>query len=184
MTDTTADYVLSGTLSSTVTVTGKSITLDDTVVVSNDNRLNLKANGSSVIKIYECENVVIQNLTFDDTYSGYNGVEISLTQGGTTYPKNILVDGCEIGSTFSNNTINVYATADNATVAISNCHFQDKITLNFTDLIHAGEKVCPADPYSVCGVDDGIQVVYTYADKHGKWYAADNKEMYPIVTFA
>ncbi|MCD8208314.1 MAG: hypothetical protein LUD72_10290 [Bacteroidales bacterium] len=264
LTDATADYVLSGTLSSTVTVTGKSITLDDTVVVSNDNRLNLKANdvtingstisgeyiktnGNSVIKIDECENVVIQNLTFDDTYSGYNGVEISLTQGGTTYPKNILVDSCEIGGTFSNNAINVYATADNATVTISNCHFvdvsnclrisnttkatgvtfnvvnctvdqwehkedneayygfflgqdytsgsdeeakennlfgQDKITLNFTNLIHAGEKVCPSDPYSVCGVDDGTQVVYTYADKHGKWYGETDKEMYPVVTFA
>lgn len=264
LTDTSADYVLSGTLSSTATITGKSITLDDTVVVSDDNRLNLKANdvtingstisgeyvkanGNSVIKIDECENVVIQGLTFDDTYSGYNGVEISLTQGGTVYPKNILIDGCEIGGTFSNNALNVYATADNATVTVSNCHFvdvsnclrisnttkatgvtfnvvnctvdqwehkenneayygfflgqdytsssdeeavannlfgQDKITLNFTDLIHAGEKVCPSDPYSVCGVDDGTQVVYTYADKHGKWYAADNKEMYPIVTFA
>ena len=63
------------------------------------------------------ETVTIKDCDFSQT--GYNTVEIGL---GNTAPKNVLIENCRFGNT-SNNSILVFATADNATITIRNCSF-------------------------------------------------------------
>lgn len=63
------------------------------------------------------ETVTIKNCDFSQT--GYNCVEIGL---GNTAPKNVLIENCRFGN-LNNNSILVFATADNATITIRNCSF-------------------------------------------------------------
>ena len=63
------------------------------------------------------ETVTIKNCDFSQT--GYNCVEIGL---GNTAPKNVLIENCRFGNV-NNNSILVFATADNATITIRNCSF-------------------------------------------------------------
>lgn len=63
------------------------------------------------------ETVTIKNCDFSQT--GYNCVEIGL---GNTAPKNVLIENCNFGN-LNNNSILVFATADNATITIRNCSF-------------------------------------------------------------
>lgn len=63
------------------------------------------------------ETVTIKDCDFSQV--GYNCVEIGL---GNTAPKNVLIENCNFGNV-SNNSILVFATADNATITIRNCSF-------------------------------------------------------------
>lgn len=63
------------------------------------------------------ETVTIKNCDFSQT--GYNCVEVGL---GNTAPKNVLIENCNFGN-LNNNSILVFATADNATITIRNCSF-------------------------------------------------------------
>lgn len=63
------------------------------------------------------ETVTIKDCDFSQV--GYNSVEIGLNN---TAPKNVLIENCRFGNT-SNNSILVFATADNATITIRNCSF-------------------------------------------------------------
>lgn len=63
------------------------------------------------------ETVTIKDCDFSQV--GYNCVEIGL---GNTAPKNVLIENCRFGNV-SNNSILVFATADNATITIRNCSF-------------------------------------------------------------
>lgn len=55
----------------------------------------------------------------DIQQSGYNCIEIGLNN---TEPKNIIIDNIDFTGTLSNNTISVFANADDAVLTISNCH--------------------------------------------------------------
>ena len=63
------------------------------------------------------ETVTIKDCDFSQV--GYNSVEIGLNN---TAPKNVLIENCRFGNT-SNNSILIFATADNATITIRNCSF-------------------------------------------------------------
>ena len=63
------------------------------------------------------ETVTIKDCDFSQV--GYNCVEIGL---GNTAPKNVLIENCRFGNV-NNNSILVFATADNATITIRNCSF-------------------------------------------------------------
>ena len=65
------------------------------------------------------DEVVIRNC--DLQQAGYNSVEIGL---GNTAPKTVLIENCQFGN-LSNNAINVFATADNATVTVRDCTMGD-----------------------------------------------------------
>ena len=65
--------------------------------------------------------VVIKNSVFDQ--GGYNGIEIGLS-ADVEPPKNVLIEGCDFSGEYTNNAILVFATQDNASINISNCHFK------------------------------------------------------------
>ena len=52
---------------------------------------------------------------------GYNGIEIGL--GNTKLPGNVTIQNLEVTSNMSNNAILVFATKDDATITIKDCHF-------------------------------------------------------------
>lgn len=129
------DYVVSGEVAAKTTIEGKSVTLKDSSI--NSAVITLKASEDVDIKATNIEG------TFDKATMGnavgivksdgyvsikdctitpdkaYNGIEILGT------PKNVLIDNVKFEGKFDNNAISIYATADDAIVTISNCHFND-----------------------------------------------------------
>ena len=91
---------------------------DDVVLTGVVTSGNLAKNVSNAgWSINTSETVTIKDCDFSQT--GYNSVEIGLNN---TAPKNVLIENCRFGNT-SNNSILVFATADNATITIRNCSF-------------------------------------------------------------
>ncbi len=137
--DATADFVISGTITEAETskIVAKSLELNETKV-ENNVRLNIKATedvtiagsewagsfpkasgGNEVASINADGHVVIKDCVVD-AKDAYNGLGIGL-MGGVA--KSILIDNVDFKGAFSNNAINIYGTANNAVVTISNCHF-------------------------------------------------------------
>lgn len=52
---------------------------------------------------------------------GYNAIEVGLGAGKT--PKNVTVQNLDVNSTLTNNAVLVFATQDDATITIKDCHF-------------------------------------------------------------
>lgn len=91
---------------------------DDVVITGVVTSGNLAKNVSNAgWSINTSETVTIKDCDFSQT--GYNSVEIGL---GNTAPKNVLIENCRFGDT-SNNSILIFATANNATITIRNCSF-------------------------------------------------------------
>lgn len=62
-----------------------------------------------------------------------------------------------------------------------------KITVNFNNLVHAGVKINPADPASVCGTKNESQVVMVcqdaIADPEGDYCLSYDAAKFPVVSF-
>lgn len=62
-----------------------------------------------------------------------------------------------------------------------------KITVNFNNLVHAGVKINPADPASVCGTKNESQVVMVcqdaVADPEGDYCLSYDAAKFPVVSF-
>jgi hypothetical protein len=136
--DATADFVISGTITEAETskIVAKSLELNETKV-ENNVRLNIKAtedvtiagsewagsfpkaSGNEVASVNADGHVVIKDCVVD-AKDAYNGLGIGL-MGGVA--KSILIDNVDFKGAFSNNAINIYGTANNAVITISNCHF-------------------------------------------------------------
>ena len=52
---------------------------------------------------------------------GYNAIEIGLSAGKT--PKNVTIQNLDVNAALSNNAVLVFATQDDATITIKDCHF-------------------------------------------------------------
>lgn len=135
--DDTKDYNISGSASSTLNITGSSITINN-LEVSNDARLKLiakdvdskgmsisgsfpKTNGNTVVSVNNSDYVIFRDLVFNAT-EVYNGIEIGLNS--TNLPKNVIFDNCKFLGNFSNNAILIFGTQNNAVINISNCYFE------------------------------------------------------------
>lgn len=135
--DDTKDYNISGSVSSTLNITGSSITINN-LEVSNDARLKLiakdvdskgmsisgsfpKTNGNTVVSVNNSDYVIFRDLVFNAT-EVYNGIEIGLNS--TNLPKNVIFDNCKFLGNFSNNAILIFGTQNNAVINISNCYFE------------------------------------------------------------
>ena len=135
--DKSVDYKITGEVSQPLTISGNSISLDNTAV-SGGSILNLsslktissnnlkvsgdypKENGNSAINIKDSEQIIFKDLVFDATC--YNAIEIGLS--GEMLPKGILFENCQFLGDFSNNAILVFGTAPECTINIKNCYFQ------------------------------------------------------------
>lgn len=105
---------LKGTTAESATISLKAtgaITLNN---VSSSGNL-AKSVSNAAWSINTDDEVVIRNCDF--AQKGYNSVEIGLSNSA---PKSVLIENCQFGD-LSNNAINVFATADNATVTVRNC---------------------------------------------------------------
>lgn len=80
-----------------------------------------KATSNSIMTINGGSSVTINNMTFDDTVTGYNAIEIGLS--ATECPKYIDITNCNFNGTMDNNAILIFGTTDNAVVNIKNCYF-------------------------------------------------------------
>jgi hypothetical protein len=139
--DDTKDYIVSGTLAKSVTSTivGKSLILEDAELGSNS-RLTVTASdvdlknvtvsgsftkslGNTVISIKNAEYVTIKNMTFDDTYNGYNTIEIG--ESGDVLSKSVLIEGCNFYGRVASNAITIFGTQDSCVVNVNNCYFEN-----------------------------------------------------------
>jgi hypothetical protein len=125
-----------------VTLQGKSITVDGFTTTANDTKKasltikstkdvsieNLKVDGSfemntNQIDIQTGETIKITQTNIDA--SGYNGVMIG--QGDrTVLPKSVIIENVDFNMAegkLTNNTVNIFATAENAEIIIRNCNF-------------------------------------------------------------
>ena len=139
--DSAKDYVLNGNATSTLSVTGKSVTLSN-ANVSSDARVKInagdveikgtefsgefaKSTSNAVVSLNSAEYVSIKDVTFDATSSAYNAIEIGLNSAVSTLPKSVLIENCKFEGALSNNAILVFATQDNAVININNCAFEN-----------------------------------------------------------
>lgn len=72
-------------------------------------------------------------------------------------------------------------------VNANNLFGDGKITVNFNNLVHAGVKINPADPASVCGTKNESQVVMVcqdaVADPEGNYCLSYDAAKFPVVSF-
>lgn len=72
-------------------------------------------------------------------------------------------------------------------VNANNLFGDGKITVNFNNLVHAGVKINPADPASVCGTKNESQVVIVYQDvvagPEGDYCLSYDAAKFPVVSF-
>lgn len=72
-------------------------------------------------------------------------------------------------------------------VNANNLFGDGKITVNFNNLVHAGVKINPADPASVCGTKNESQVVMVYQDAvagpEGDYCLSYDAAKFPVVSF-
>lgn len=141
LTDSTQNYILSGNLTETSTISGKSVEIKD-ATVTDGARLNLnasegdvdiksttfsgdfpKSSGNSISNVNNSEYVTFKDVTFDSTVTGYNGVEIGLKS--STMPKSVTFDGCSFEGAFSNNAIIVFGVQEGGVININNCNFKN-----------------------------------------------------------
>lgn len=139
--DSSKDYILNGDATSTLTVTGKSVTVAD-ATVSSDARVKIvaddveikgtefsgefpKSTSNAVVSLNSAEYVTIKDTTFDSTSSAYNAIEIGLASTATTLPKSVLIENCKFEGGLSNNAILIFATQDNAVINLNNCTFEN-----------------------------------------------------------
>lgn len=135
--DTTKDYIVKGDLSEKSNIKAKSIVMDN-VSISNNARLSVDANdvvfnggnisgdfpkkdGNAAVVINNAEYITFKNMTINSN-NIYNAIEIGYGEKNVL-PKNVLFDNCKFEGKFSNNTILIFGTQDNATITLSNCTF-------------------------------------------------------------
>lgn len=80
-----------------------------------------KSTAHALVTINGGASLVINNMIYDETVTGYNALEIGLTS--TDAYTNIDISNCQFNGTMQNNAILIFGTADNAVVNIKNCHF-------------------------------------------------------------
>lgn len=115
-----------------VTIDGGAVANDARIVVSAQTDVEMKnttfsgefkkATSNAVIVANEAEYVSMKNVSSDETFKCYNGVEIGLS--GMNLPKSVLIDSCKFDGKFDNNAISIHGTADNAVININNCSFE------------------------------------------------------------
>ena len=120
-------------------ITAKSVILNDSTLTNNA-RMQIKAENvnidnlqvtgdfpkstsNSVININDTENIIFKDMTFNSS-DVYNGIEIGLSSDNSKLPKNIIFDNCRFEGSFSNNTILIFGTQNNATITLNNCYFE------------------------------------------------------------
>ena len=124
---------------------------------SNNAILVFGTQDNAVITLSNCYFEKISNALRLSNKSNAKGVVVNIN--------NCTVDQWETRAPWQGFLICEDCTSKSEEEANTNNLFGDgKIIVNFNNLIHAGEKVNPTDPASVCGTKNDDQVVFVYRD--------------------
>ena len=155
------------------------------------------------------KNIIFENCKFTGTFSN-NAILIFATQDNAiitlsncqfdkvsnvlrlsnrTNAKNVTVNivNCSVGQWDTNQYAGFLIcqdyTSSTSDVETNNLFGDNKINVNFINLMHKGSKVLPTNISSVCGTGDANQVVYVYTDAKNAItpYSADK---YPVIKFS
>lgn len=190
--DDTKDYNVSGSVSSTLNITGSSITINN-LEVSNDARLKLvakdvdskgmsisgsfpKTNGNTVVSVNDSDYVIFRDLVFNAA-EVYNGIEIGLSS--TNLPKNVIFDNCKFLGNFSNNAILIFGTQNNAVINISNCYFEHvsnciRLSNKYNSTCTVNITNCKCDHWDTDPLWSGMLICQDYTSGSAENEAANN----------
>lgn len=80
-----------------------------------------KSTSNAIASVNGGTTLVINNMTYDETVSGYNALEIGLSSDDKY--KKIDITNCNFNGNLSNNAILIFGTDNDAVINIKNCHF-------------------------------------------------------------
>lgn len=139
---------------------------------------------NNAILIFGTQNnatITLNNCYFEKVSNALRLSNKSNASGVTVNIINCTVDEWDSNTLWSGFLICEDYTSDASSVDSNNLFGNGKITVNFMNLTHKGEKVIYSNASKCCGTKDENQVVYVYADNVG--FVNYSEDKYPIVTF-
>ena len=182
--DPAKDYIISGDVAKTASITAKSLELKDVdvslptgaaltngnaVLVNASDEVEIKGGNFEMNQQENCNCVKVQNaetlIIRDATFTGATYNTIMTGQNSTGFIKNMLIDNCNFDEDCKHINIWFSGHADNAILTISNCHFKTaEQFLCISDFADANNKLtvniinCVIDNYD----DSDLGGVYGY----------------------
>lgn len=168
------------------TISGESVSVYG-ATVTNDVRINVtatedvemedvtlsgdfpKTTSNTIVSVNGGSSVVINNMTYDDTVTGYNALELGLSSDDKY--KKIDITNCNFNGVMTNNAILIFGTDDNAVVNIKNCHFhQLSNCLRLSNKFNAKNVVvnvtdCSVDQWDTNPTWEGFLICEDYTSK-------------------
>lgn len=147
---------------------------------SNNAILVFGTQDNAIITLNNCYFEKISNTLRLSNKSNASGVVVNIN--------NCTVDQWETGAPWQGFLIcEDYTNKTEEEVNANNLFGDGKITVNFNNLVHAGVKINPADPASVCGTKNESQVVMvcqdTVAGPEGDYCLSYDAAKFPVVSF-
>lgn len=146
---------------------------------SNNAILVFGTQDNAIITLNNCYFEKISNALRLSNKSNASGVVVNIN--------NCTVDQWEIRAPWQGFLICEDYTNKTEEVNANNLFGDGKITVNFNNLVHAGVKINPADPASVCGTKNESQVVMVCQDAvagpEGDYCLSYDAAKFPVVSF-
>lgn len=147
---------------------------------SNNAILVFGTQGNAIITLNNCYFEKISNALRLSNKSNASGVVVNIN--------NCTVDQWETRAPWQGFLIcEDYTNKTEEEVNANNLFGDGKITVNFNNLVHAGVKINPADPASVCGTKNESQVVMVCQDAvagpEGDYCLSYDAAKFPVVSF-
>lgn len=143
---------------------------------SNNAILVLGTQDNAIITLNNCYFEKISNALRLSNKSNASGVVVNIN--------NCTVDQWETRAPWQGFLIcEDYTNKTEEEVNANNLFGDGKITVNFNNLVHAGVKINPADPASVCGTKNESQVVMVCQDAVADYCLSYDAAKFPVVSF-
>ena len=137
-----------------------------------------KTTSNAIVTVNGGSSVVINNMTYDETVTGYNALELGLSSDDKY--KKIDITNCNFNGVMSNNAILIFGTDDNAVVNIKNCYFhQLSNCLRLSNKFNAKNVVvnvtdCSVDQWDTNPTWEGFLICEDYTSKSVEAEQANN----------
>lgn len=143
-------------------------------------------NAISIFATQDNATITLSNCTFKDVSNCLRMSNKTGAKGVTINVVNCTVDKWEDATPNQGFLLfQDYTSISAGDADTKNLFGKDKITVNFTNLVHAGKKVVPPVISSVIATKDDNQVVYIWVDakKETGNFIEYNEQMFPNITF-
>ena len=137
-----------------------------------------RTTSNAIVTLNGGTSVVINNMTYGETVTGYNALELGLSSDDKY--KKIDITNCNFNGVMSNNAILIFGTDDNAVVNIKNCHFhQLSNCLRLSNKFNAKNVVvnvtdCSVDQWDTNPTWEGFLICEDYTSKSVEAEQANN----------